>query len=100
MQFSLCAHFKKPGFFYSKSVCYQQLENPLKNLNEEILTDFTDGLICKSHNHFTEKNFINILLYQDSFEIVNPLGSAKKKHKIFAVYYTLGNLCILGIDQK
>ena len=35
---------------------------------------------------------IQIILYQDSFEVVNPLGSAKKKHKILAVYYSVGKL--------
>jgi hypothetical protein len=32
------------------------------------------------------------VLYQDEFEVVNPLGAAKGKHKILAVYYTLANL--------
>lgn len=31
-------------------------------------------------------------MYQDSFEVVNPLGSAKGKYKILAVYLSLGNL--------
>lgn len=31
------------------------------------------------------------MLYQDSFEIVNPLGSAKTKYKILAVYLSIGN---------
>ena len=33
-----------------------------------------------------------MILYQDAFEVVNPLGSAKSKHKLVGVYYTLGNL--------
>ena len=32
------------------------------------------------------------MLFQDSFEVVNPLGSGKCKRKILAVYYTLGNM--------
>ena len=28
----------------------------------------------------------------DSFEIVNPIGSARKKYKILVMYLTLGNL--------
>ena len=36
---------------------------------------------------------IQLILYQGSFEIANPLGSAKKKCiYILAIYYTLGNL--------
>ena len=37
-------------------------------------------------------NALRIILYQDAYEIVNPLGSAKKKHKILGVYFTLGNI--------
>ncbi|GBN38838.1 hypothetical protein AVEN_265119-1 [Araneus ventricosus] len=79
------------SFIQNESVRIQ-FENPLKNLNKGILTDSTDGLVWKRHDHFNEKDFIKILLYQNSFETVNPLGSAKKKHKILAVYYTVGNL--------
>lgn len=32
------------------------------------------------------------MLYQDCFEVCNPLGSAKTKHKIFALYFIIGNL--------
>ena len=35
---------------------------------------------------------IHVVLYLDAFEIVNPLGSARNKHKLMAVYYTIGNL--------
>ena len=31
-------------------------------------------------------------MYQDEFEVCNPLGQGKGKHKILAVYFTLGNL--------
>lgn len=34
---------------------------------------------------------LKLILYQDAFEVVNPLGSAKKKHKIVGVYFTLAN---------
>lgn len=30
-------------------------------------------------------------LYQDSFEVVNPLGSGKKRHKIPAVYFPVAD---------
>lgn len=35
---------------------------------------------------------LSIILYQDAFEIVNPLGSGKKKHKILGVYFSLGEV--------
>ena len=58
-----------------------------------ILTDIHDGLVMKNHVLFKSKTaMINIILYQDSFELVNPLGSAKGKHKTLSVYLSLGNL--------
>ena len=51
----------------------------------------------------TTPDAIILLLYQDSFEIVNPLGSDRKKnHKILRVYFTLGNFfpfCRSNIDH-
>ena len=35
---------------------------------------------------------IKLILYQDSFGVVNPLGSAKRKHKVLGVNVTLGNI--------
>lgn len=34
---------------------------------------------------------LSIILYVDDFEIANPLGTSKKIHKVFAVYWTLAN---------
>jgi hypothetical protein len=38
------------------------------------------------------KHGLQIILHQDSFEVVNPLGAARNKHKLLGVYYTIGNL--------
>ena len=58
-----------------------------------LLEDFCDGQAYKSNVFFqSNTSALQFILYQDSFEVVNPLGSAKKKHKILAVYCTLGNL--------
>lgn len=34
---------------------------------------------------------MRLILYQDAFEVCNPLRASKKKHKIVGVYMTLGN---------
>lgn len=34
------------------------------------------------------------ILYQDPFEIANPLESGKKKHKVLAVYFSLANVAL------
>ena len=44
------------------------------------MEDFTDG--CEFLNQeFFQKNpkSLRIILYEDSFEVVNPIGAAKKK---------------------
>ena len=57
-----------------------------------ILQDITDGLAFQNNPFFQENhNALKIALYQDAFEVCNPLGSSKKKHKIIAVYLTLLN---------
>lgn len=59
----------------------------------DVLCDIKDGKICKSNKFFKENpGCLKLILYQDAFEIVNPLGSAKKKHKLLAVYFSVANL--------
>ena len=57
-----------------------------------VLNDITDGQAFHS-NQFLVQNpsALRIVLYQDSFEVANPLGSGKKKHKILAVYFSLAD---------
>lgn len=50
------------------------------------------GSVFKSSPLFAESGLtLKVILYQDAFEVVNPLGSAKKKHKMLGVYFTLAN---------
>jgi len=58
-----------------------------------IFRDLHDGYVYK-HVKQTVKQmpFIQLILYQDAFEVVNPIGAARKKHKIMAVYMALANL--------
>lgn len=56
-------------------------------------SDIHDGQILKSNKFFIDNpGCLKLILYQDSFEIANPLGSAKKKHKVLAVYLSATNL--------
>lgn len=46
----------------------------------------------RSNTFFCENpDCLKLVLYQDAFEVVNPLGSAKKKHKLLAAYFSLQN---------
>ena len=60
---------------------------------EVIYRSYRDGLFFKQ-NSFLSGGELRVLinLYVDDFEICNPLGTSRKKHKICAVYWTLSNL--------
>ena len=54
---------------------------------------FSDGSHFKENTLLMEESFsIALGLYIDDFEVANPLGTSKKKHKICAVYWVVGNL--------
>jgi len=60
---------------------------------DKVMEDIKDGTCIKQNAIFHEHpSSLSIMLYQDAFEVVNPLGSGKKKHKILAVYMTLGEI--------
>ena len=56
------------------------------------MRDICDGTI--SQNIYTGNNVrhLEILLYLDEIEIVNPIGSHVKKHKMTMFYFTLANI--------
>ena len=90
-------HFHYVPILESLKAMYKdpKIENALRSQVQtgNILCDFTDGTVFKTSQFFKDNpDALQLILYQDSFETANPLGSAKKKHKILAVYYTLGNL--------
>ncbi|KAE8741222.1 hypothetical protein FOCC_FOCC013256 [Frankliniella occidentalis] len=62
---------------------------------EGLLKDFVDGSVFKSNQFFIDNpTGLQLILYQDAFELVVPIGPAKKKHKVLAVYLMIGNLPI------
>jgi len=86
------------------------LSNPLL-LNEVVkhrtptapgtFATFRDGNIFKNHPIFSaHPHALQIVMYSDEFETVNPLGPHTKKHKILAFYYVLGNLSSALISRK
>lgn len=57
---------------------------------------FRDGKYFQENIFFSAGVFrIALGLYIDDFEVCNPLGTSKKKHKICAVYWVLANLPLL-----
>lgn len=65
----------------------------LKESGVDVLNDISDGHIFKQKEFFKQNpSSLKLVLYPDAFEVVNPLGSAKVKHKVLAVYMSVANL--------
>lgn len=64
------------------------------NSQDDVLRDYFDGDSYKTNVFFQENpNAIPIILYQDGFELVCPIGPASNlKHKVIGVYMAFGNL--------
>ena len=64
-----------------------------KQTRSNIISDFRDSTSFKSNPVFQRYGYcLEIIVYSDEFVLVNPIGAHRKKHKILAFYYTLGNL--------
>ena len=51
-----------------------------------------DRTIRKMFFFSVEEDRYSLILYIDDFEVCNPLGTSRKKHKVTAVYWVLGNI--------
>jgi len=80
------------ALFHCETVWKQYREVHDRIQSQDIFEDVWDGEIIKENLAQTEKSSLGLILYQDSFEVVNPLGSGKKKHKILAMYLTLADI--------
>jgi hypothetical protein len=60
---------------------------------DEFLHDICDGMYVRSNSLFANNSrALQILLYTDDVELVNPLGSHVKKYKVTMFYYALANI--------
>ncbi len=58
-----------------------------------VYRSFRDGLNFKQNSFLSDQELRLFLgLYVDDFELCNPLGTSRKKHKLCAVYWVLSNL--------
>jgi hypothetical protein len=70
--------------------------NRMQLKNDDVLTSYADGLLFKTHEFWSQHpNALRLHFYIDDLELCNPLGGAKKKHAITAVYFQVGN-----VEQK
>lgn len=67
------------------------ITNPTENSRD--ISDYKCGTAYKSNALFqTSDSTLQIKLYLDDFQVVNPLGNRTKTHKICGLYWTLGNI--------
>ena len=60
--------------------------------SDKSILSFRDGTARKENQLFnSEPNALQICLYHDDFNIVNPLGNKTQKYKISAFYFVIGN---------
>ena len=72
---------------------YNAVLTPRSNTSSELLSDFCDGTLYKTHPIFsTNPRALQIILYYDELELVNPIGCFVKRHKIGCVMFSLGNV--------
>ena len=87
-----CRHLKDLQYF----------ETHLRVSRNDIYEDICDGSSFTCNQFYIDNpSALRIILYQDAFEVVNPLGSGRKKHKVIAIYLTLADLkpsCRFNID--
>lgn len=58
-----------------------------------MLNDFCDGSMFKTHPMFeSNPNALQVIAYYDELEVVNPIGSYVKKHKLGCMFYFLANI--------
>lgn len=97
----------KEGRTFQYVPILQSLSQILKNsdIQEKVLKS-TRHCISSGHyssfhdgSHFKENTFLSgeelrlsLLLYSDDFEICNPLGTSRKKHKVTGVYWVLADI--------
>lgn len=75
-----------------KTVRYH-VDNPPENHDQNGLFDLRNGFIYLNNELFKKNpKALIVVLFQDAFEVCNPLGSSKGKFKMVGVYMSLFNL--------
>ena len=70
----------------------EEVENP-HHADGTLLNDFCDGSVFKTHPMFSiNPKALQIIGYYDELEVVNPIGSYVRKHKLGCLFFILGNI--------
>ena len=58
-----------------------------------MLSDFCDGSLYNTHPMFSSDPLaLQVIAYFDELEVVNPIGSYVRKHKLGCLFFFLGNV--------
>ena len=70
---------------------YLQIYRGHSSQHPGILSDYCDGQNYRSHPLFSRNELVSlqILLYYDDIEVVNPIGSHKAVHKLGRCKYSV-----------
>lgn len=94
---------KSDNFYYVPLLQSLKILLELEDFQAEVLNphaqcsdnlgDFCDGTLFQSHPLFSSDPFaLQVIAYYDELEVVNPLGSYVKKHKLGCMFFFLGNI--------
>lgn len=62
-------------------------------LTQRTQEDIWDGRNVAENAWFqSDLKSLGLILCQDAFEVANPLGSGRRKHKVLAVYFSLADM--------
>lgn len=69
----------------NKAINLKEKHQPEES-DKQVYRSFWDGLLFKRNAILSKECAISLTLYADNFEICNPLGTSRKKHKICTLY--------------
>ena len=76
-------------------ICHHILSNSndLFSGDGDTMSSFKDGSVYENHLFFKENcDALRLHFYLDEFEVCNPIGAKRGKHKVLGVYFLVGNL--------
>lgn len=76
---------------YSHKLTLRQRFISSHTTKDGVYFDIKDWLYMKRHPLFVKEDAVQIQLFYDEFETINPLGSKRCMHKLGVIYFTLIN---------
>lgn len=72
---------------------FAQVMNSHETCQDGVLSNYCDGKFYKTNRLFnSDVKTLQVCLYNDDFEVCNPIGTFRKKQKLNSMYFFLGNI--------